>query len=53
MSAWILALMLLVPAGQGPKKLEVPDDIKETWFRYTQQGVVDVHGLQLGPFSAG
>ena len=31
----------------------LPDDIKETWFRYTQQGVVDVHGLQLGPFSAG
>ena len=29
----------------------LPDDIVETWFRYTQQGVVDVHGLQLGPFS--
>lgn len=30
----------------------LPGDIKETWFRYTQQGIVDVHGLQLGPFSA-
>ena len=28
MSAWILALMLMVPAGQGPKRLEVPDAIK-------------------------
>ena len=29
----------------------LPDDIKATWLRYTEQGVVDVHGLQLGPFS--
>ena len=28
MSAWIIALMLMVPAGQGPKRLEVPDEIK-------------------------
>jgi len=30
----------------------LPDDLKEEWLRYTRQGIVDVHGLQLGPFSA-
>ena len=29
----------------------LPDDVKKDWFRYTMQGVVDQHGLQLGPFS--
>ena len=29
----------------------LPDSVKKDWFRYTRQGVVDVHGLQLGPFS--
>ena len=31
----------------------LPDPVKEEWLRYTRQGIVDVHGLQLGPFSAG
>ena len=30
----------------------LPEAIKKTWFRYTAQGIVDPHGLQLGPFSA-
>lgn len=29
----------------------LPDDVKKAWFRYTMQGIVDLHGLQLGPFS--
>ena len=29
----------------------LPDDVKKAWFRYTMQGIVDPHGLQLGPFS--
>ena len=29
----------------------LPEDLKEEWLRYTRQGIVDVHGLQLGPFS--
>lgn len=33
------------------QRANLPEDIKETWFRYTKQGIVDVHGLQLGPFS--
>ncbi len=34
------------------RRSPLPDDLKETWLRYTCQGVVNVHGLQLGPFSA-
>ena len=30
----------------------LPDPVKKEWLRYTRQGIVDVHGLQLGPFSA-
>jgi len=29
----------------------LPGDIKRTWLDYTRRGVVDVHGVQLGPFS--
>jgi len=29
----------------------LPRPVKEDWLRYTRQGIVDVHGLQLGPFS--
>ncbi len=29
----------------------LPDDVKRTWLDYTRRGVVDVHGVQLGPFS--
>jgi len=29
----------------------LPPPVKEEWLRYTREGVVDVHGLQLGPFS--
>jgi putative phosphoesterase len=30
----------------------LPADLAATWFDYTRRGVVDVHGLQRGPFSA-
>jgi len=29
----------------------LPEELQQEWFNYTQQGVVEVHGLQLGPFS--
>lgn len=32
---------------------ELPADVASTWFDYTRRGVVDVHGLQRGPFSTG
>ena len=28
------------------------EPMKKEWFDYTRRGIVDVHGLQLGPFSA-
>ncbi len=30
----------------------LPQDTADTWFDYTRRGVVDVHGLQLGPYSS-
>ncbi len=33
------------------RQSDVPTEVQETWNRYTRQGVVEVHGLQLGPFS--
>ena len=29
----------------------LPEAMKQEWLDYTKRGVVDVHGLQLGPFS--
>ena len=29
----------------------LPKELQQDWLDYTQRGVVDVHGLQLGPFS--
>ncbi len=29
----------------------LPEELQQEWFNYTQRGVVEVHGLQLGPFS--
>lgn len=29
----------------------LPRQVKTDWLHYTRQGIVDVHGLQLGPFS--
>lgn len=34
------------------KNSTIPEDVQETWTRYTRKGIVEVHGLQLGPFSA-
>ena len=33
------------------ERSSLPDDVKRTWIDYTRRGVVDVHGVQLGPFS--
>ena len=33
------------------KNSTIPEDVQETWTRYTRKGIVEVHGLQLGPFS--
>ena len=35
------------------ERSSLPAAVKKEWLRYTRQGIVDVHGLQLGPFSAG
>ena len=29
----------------------LPETLKQEWLDYTERGVVDVHGLQTGPFS--
>ena len=29
----------------------LPEELQREWFNYTQRGLVEVHGLQLGPFS--
>ncbi|MCZ6676227.1 MAG: metallophosphoesterase family protein [Candidatus Poribacteria bacterium] len=42
----------LVALAHDYERATLPDQIKVDWLRYTRQGIVEVHGLQLGPFSA-
>ena len=33
------------------RRSSLPDFVKEEWIRFTRNGIVEQHGLQLGPFS--
>ena len=33
------------------RRSNIPENIQDEWIRYTRRGIVDVHGLQVGPFT--
>jgi putative phosphoesterase len=33
------------------RRSNIPPNIQDDWIRYTRQGIVEVHGLQVGPYT--